>query len=333
MKTIACFLAVSLAGESPAPTQVAGETECVATDNRCQAKRFEQKASRAETPKMRALYLHAAHVAHLAVFDETGDVGALCAARRTFDKSLAIEGQPEGQRTAFEDARGKLESREKQRGARCGSARRSAKTQAPALAAKVEAAASAGDEEPPPLLTMVPAAGAPVEDSVSGSPSEAVTLAAAVALSEDTLLPVRSSAAASSASSTTPAVDPRRVGGSRVPGRPLLIAGSVTLAIGLSLGGVAAYTGRRALVAYQAGVDLHEDVQGPPDAATLARDAELEAEYRRMGPVAIGTAIGGGVAVVVGAVMAGVGGRRLARAGSQTAWAPVPGGLAFHVRF
>ena len=123
MKTIACLLAVSLAGESPAPTQVAGETECVATDNRCQAKRFEQKASRAETPKMRALYLHAAHVAHLAVFDETGDVGALCAARRTFDKSLAIEGQPEGQRTAFEDARGKLESREKQRGARCGSAR------------------------------------------------------------------------------------------------------------------------------------------------------------------------------------------------------------------
>jgi hypothetical protein len=169
MKTIACLLAASLAGESPAPTQVASETECVATDNRCQAKRFEQKASRAETPKMRALYLHAAHVAHLAVFDETGDVAALCAARRTFDKSLAIEGQPEGQRTAFEDARGKLESREKQRGARCGSARRSAKTQAPALAAKVEAAASAGDAEPPPLLAMGPAAGAPVEDNVTDS--------------------------------------------------------------------------------------------------------------------------------------------------------------------
>jgi len=45
------------------------------------------------------------------------------------------------------------------------------------------------------------------------------------------------------------------------------------------------------------------------------------------------TGIAGIVAVVVGAVMAGVGGRRLARAGSQTAWAPVPGGLAFHVRF
>ena len=330
MKMIACLLTVSLVGESPAPTPRADESECVITDNRCQAKRFEQKASRAETPKKRALYLHAAHVAHLAVFDETGDVGALCAARRTFDKSLAIEGQPEGQRTAFEDARGTLESREKQRGARCGSARRSAKTQAPALAVKVEAATSAGDEEPPPWLAMRPAAGTPVEDSVSGSPSEAVTSAPAVAPGDEALLPVRSSAAASS---TTPAVDPRRVGGSRVPGRPLLIAGSVTLAIGLSFGGVAAYTGRRALVAYQAGVDLHEDVQGPPNAATLARDAELEAEYRRMGPVAIGTAIGGGVAVVVGAVMAGVGGRRLARAGSQTAWAPVPGGLAFHVRF
>ncbi len=333
MKMIACLLTVSLVGESPAPTPRADEIECVITDNRCQAKRFEQKAGRATTPRKQAVYLHAAHLSHLAVFDETGDVGALCAARRAFDKSLAVEGQPEGQRASFETARVELEAREKQRGARCGSARRSAKTHAPALAAKVEAAASAGDKEPPPLLTMRPASSTPVEDSVSGSPSEAVTSAAAVAPSEDTLLPVRSSAAASSASSTTPAVDPRRVGGSRVPGRPLLIAGSVTLAIGLSLGGVAAYTGRRALVAYQAGVDLHKDVQGPPDAATLARDAELEAEYRRMGPVAIGTAIGGGVAVIVGAVMAGVGGRRLARAGSQTAWAPVPGGLAFHVRF
>ena len=265
---------------------------------------------------MRALYLHAAHVAHLALFDETGDMGALCAARRAFDKSLAVEGQPEGQRAAFESAREKLESREQKRGARCGSTRRSAKTSAPALAAKVEEAASTGDEEPPPLLATGPTAGAPVADSVSESPSEAITSTAAVAPSKDTLLPV-----------------PRRVGTSRAPGRPLLIAGSVTLAIGLSLGGIAAYTGRRALGAYQAGVELHEDVQGPPDAAMLAKDAVLEAEYRRMGPAAIGTAIGGGVAVIAGAVMAGVGGRRLARAGSQTAWAPIPGGLAFHVRF
>ena len=315
MNTIACLLAASLAGESPAPAG-GGETECVATDNHCQAKRFEQKAGRAETPKMRALYLHAAHVAHLAIFDETGDVGALCAARRAFDKSLAVEGQPEGQRAAFESARENLESREQKRGARCGSLRRSVKTSAQALAAKVEEAASRGDEEPPPLLATGPTAGAPVADSVSESPSEAITSTAAVAPSKDTLLPV-----------------PRRVGTSRAPGRPLLIAGSVTLAIGLSLSGVAAYTGRRALAAYQAGVELHEDVQGPPDAATRARDAELEAEYRRMGPAAIGTAIGGGVAVIAGAVMAGVGGRRLARAASQTAFMPAPGGLAFHVRF
>ena len=332
MKTIACLLAASLTGESPAPAE-GGETECIATDNRCQAKRFEQKAGRAETPKMRALYLHAAHFAHLAIFDETGDVGALCAARRAFDKSLAVEGQPEGQRAAFESAREKLESREQKRGARCGSTRRSVKTSAQALAGKVEEAASTGDKQPPPLLATGPTASAPVADSVSKSPSEAIPSTGAVAPRKDTLLPVRSNTAASPSSSTTPTADLRRVGTSRVPGRTLLIAGSVTLAIGLSLGGVAAYTGRRALGAYQAGVELHEDVQGPPDAATRARDAELEAEYRRMGPVAIGTAIGGGVAVVVGAVMAGVGGRRLAREGSQTAWAPVPGGLAFHVRF
>jgi hypothetical protein len=120
---------------------------------------------------------------------------------------------------------------------------------------------------------------------------------------------------------------------SRVPGRPLLIAGSVALALGVTLGAVALYSRHQALATYQEGLDLREQVPGAPDAETLARDADLETDYGRMGQVATGTAIGGGVALLAGAVMVAIGGRRLARRGSQTAWAPRSGGLAFHVRF
>ena len=306
MKTIACLLTVALVGESPAPLETTAAVECSATDKRCQATRFEQKAERAATPKMRAVYLHAAQLSHLDVFDDTGDVRALCAARRAFDRSLAVEALPAKQRASFEATRAALESREKQRSVRCGPTRRP-KTEAPALAT----GDPAKSREQPPLL-----ASRESPASVAADPNE------------DALLPVRARA---SSSAVRPVADPQRVA-EQVPGRPLLIAGGVTLSIGLTLGGVAIYTGRRALAAYQAGLDLRAEVQGAPDAAMLARDADLAAEYRRLGPAALATAIGSGVAVIAGVVMAGVGGRRRTRAG-RTAWTPVPGGLALHVRF
>ena len=87
----------------------------------------------------------------------------------------------------------------------------------------------------------------------------------------------------------------------------------------------------RARLAHDEGVRLHEGVEGPPDAATLARDEELKAEYQRMGAVALVSGIAGGVALVTGAILAGVGGRRLRRV--ESAIQPAPGGLAVHVRF
>ena len=206
----------------------------------------------------------------------------------------------------LEATRAALDSREKQRSVRCGPTRRP-KTETPALATGDTAKSS---EQPPLLASRESPA------SVAADPNE------------DALLPVRARA---SSSAVRPVADPQRVA-EQVPGRPLLIAGGVTLSIGLALGGVAIYTGRRALAAYQAGLDLRAEVQGAPDAAMLARDADLAAEYRRLGPAALATAIGSGVAVITGVVMASVGGRRRTRA-ARTAWTPVPGGLALHVRF
>ncbi|MBK8263514.1 MAG: hypothetical protein IPK80_19520 [Nannocystis sp.] len=90
----------------------------------------------------------------------------------------------------------------------------------------------------------------------------------------------------------------------------MLITGSVALALGVTLGAVALYSRHQALATYQAGLDLREQVPGAPDAETLARDADLETDYGRMGQVATGTAIGGGVALLAGAVMVAIGGQK-----------------------
>lgn len=139
-------------------------------------------------------------------------------------------------------------------------------------------------------------------------------------------------AASVAASLESPAETPRVASEAR-SGRPLAIAGGLTLAVGLGLAGVAGYSGGRALTAYREGVELHRDVQGPPDDAARARDAALESEYRTMGGVALGMAFAGATAVIVGAVLSGIGGRRLARQGSRTALLPAPGGLALSARF
>jgi hypothetical protein len=48
---------------------------------------------------------------------------------------------------------------------------------------------------------------------------------------------------------------------------------------------------------------------------------------------ALALALAGGATIVLAAVLAGIGGRRMARAASRTALVPVPGGLALHARF
>lgn len=321
MNVIACFLAALLALQGPTAA-TSGAPSCDVTDNRCKAERFQRQAAQASSPSQRALYFHAAYRSYMGLFKETGEVRDLCEARRTFEQSLAVEGLSETQRASFEEGRAELESRERKISARCGSsAKRRARAAAPVVAEK-------------PAPTASPRATA----SIDVKPAEAALLQ-----DERTdLLPVSAGRKASprlpAGAAARPADEPLSVSPANTPapprsGRPLVIAGGVTLGIGLSLAGVAGYAGGRALEAHRAGVELHEAVQGPPDDADRAKDAALEREYRTMGPVAIGTAVAGGVAVIVGAVLVGVGGRRLARVASSTAFVPVPGGLAFHARF
>lgn len=115
------------------------------------------------------------------------------------------------------------------------------------------------------------------------------------------------------------------------PGRRLLISGGVSLAAGLTLTGVAAYTGTQALGARREG---HESTELEGTTENLMRNEALEDEYRRLGPVAIATGIAGGAAVVAGIVMLCVGARRKARAAdSEPMLMPVRTGLLFTVRF
>lgn len=116
-------------------------------------------------------------------------------------------------------------------------------------------------------------------------------------------------------------------------GRSLALAGGVTLALGLGMLGVAGYTGGRMVEARRDAQALAATVDGYADDDQLARDAALRQEYRTMAPPTLVLVLAGGASFVVGAVLVGLGGRRMARAASRTALLPAPGGLAFHARF
>jgi hypothetical protein len=115
--------------------------------------------------------------------------------------------------------------------------------------------------------------------------------------------------------------------------RRLVIAGSVTLGLGLSLVGVAGYAGSQRIEARRASLELLAEAQGHATAEQTAQDLALRDRYRTMGHLALGTSLAGGAAVLVGTTLAVVGGRRLARIARRMALGPLPGGLVFHARF
>ena len=120
-------------------------SDCPLTDNQCKARLYERRAAAAPTPAQRALYLHSAHRSYLFLFEKTGDVRDLCEARRTFDASLAVDGQPKEQRAKFEAERDELAAREHQQHARCRSvAKRRVPKPDPPLMARQSTSASPG---------------------------------------------------------------------------------------------------------------------------------------------------------------------------------------------
>lgn len=307
MTMIASSLAVVLVLQAATPSS----DTCPLTDNRCKAEQFVQRAATAASPRHRALYLHAAHRSYLALFDETGEARDLCAARRTFDQSLAIQEQPESQRASFEAVREDLTTREQTSGARCG-----ATAKRPAKAGSPSVIAAPRSPDPPLLVAETAPAPRPVvaEPPIEPTPAD----------SADELIPV------------TPRPQVARMpvrAADAPPGHRLVIAGGVTLGVGLVLTGLAAYMGSRLIRTHRDALDLADRVEGFATDAQLADGDRLERDYRRIGPQTLALALAAGTTVMVAAVLLGVGGRRMARATSRAALLPVPGGLAFHARF
>ena len=123
-----------------------------------------------------------------------------------------------------------------------------------------------------------------------------------------------------------PATTPR-------PGRGLVIAGGVTLGVGVALTAAAASMGRRMLDTRQKLFALDDmiDDYATTDQATTGN--ALLREYDAMNRQTLALALASGATVIVAAVLVGVGGRRMARAASRTALIPAPGGLVFRAKF
>ncbi len=122
MSATACTLAAVLVFEAAAASPAT--EECPLTDNRCKAGQYERRAATAPTPAQRALYLYGAYRSYMLLFENTADRADLCAARRTLDASLAVAGQPPGQRATSRTKRAELVAREHQEGADCKSVAR-----------------------------------------------------------------------------------------------------------------------------------------------------------------------------------------------------------------
>ena len=70
------------------------------------------------------------------------------------------------------------------------------------------------------------------------------------------------------------------------------------------------------------------------DGVTIGGSASVMAHYAQGGYLVIAPVrLGSGATIVVAMILAGVGGRKMARAASHTAFIPAPGGLVFRLRF
>ena len=318
--TLAAFLVLN--GATP-PVATA---DCTPTDHGCKAKRSEQRAASAIKPDERATYLRSAHLSYVFLFEKTGDVLDLCAARRTFDESLAVKEQSADERARTRKHREDLVALERKAGASCKSTvkqRRVSRADAPlvvasAMTPSVDSPIHAAKltSEPPPPLASAAAPEPPPAPENSPSPSAKYPRPDATLMQ----IPIR----------RTP---PRPHTDGPRPGSGLVIAGSVTLGAGVVLTAVAGHMGRRMNETRQEYFTFVDSINGFGTPDQDAKAGGLLGDYKAMQTQALALAVAGGTTIVVAAVLAGVGGRRMARAASRTALVPVPGGLALFTRF
>ena len=314
---LSCLLIILLVLQAaPSPSADA----CPPGDDRCKAKLFLKRAKEATTPRDRAVFTFGAHRLYLALFDKTGKDQDLCAARRTFDRSLAVKGQPQSLRKSFESQRADLTKREGTRRPRCGRGR-------------IDRSESARIAKAPPKL-MTPEPPSPPSDpaSVPVTPPPVVSRVtpASTTTTTNDLTPVVVRTAATPRGLDGPPQERKR---QAPPGRRLVIAGGVSLGVGLALTGVAGFMGGRMLNNWRDSRQLHDEAGLFRTDAASERDIALAKQYDRLRVPTVTTAVIGASAVIVGAVLVGVGAKRLARLASRTAILPIPGGVAFRARF
>ena len=318
MTATACTLAALLTFETASAP--AAKDACERTDDRCKAALYERRSMTAANANHRAQYLHNAHNLYLRLFDKTGDARDLCAARRAIEASLAVEDQPATLRSESRGLRTQLLARAKQQGARCGgeAKRRVTSADAPLVARASTPASAAG---PTPAERDSASSTTPAHSPTRRLPLLADSdSASADQPTEVALMPVR----------------PRNVqtppAPSTSPGRGLLLAGGLTLGVGAALTAAAGVMGHRAVEARREANALHDtyDTYPPPDVAT--RGDALVHDFNVMKSQTVALALTGGATIVVAAVLATLGGRRMARAARRTALVPGPGGLVFRGR-
>jgi hypothetical protein len=117
------------------------------------------------------------------------------------------------------------------------------------------------------------------------------------------------------------------------PGRGLVIAGGVTLGVGVALTTAAGFMGRRMVDTRREIVALGNSVDGYATTDQNTQDDALRGDYRATQTRTLALALAGGATVLVAVILTSIGGRRMARAASRTALVPAPGGLVFHARF
>lgn len=335
-------LAVALVGAAQAPASGAGE--CPLMDNGCRARRYERDAAREDEPERRALLFYSAHVAYLDHYEKTGEAAELCAARRALGRSLAVKGQPEQQRAHFKKARSEVAAIAARDGVRCDrGAKRSTGSVVSIESAPPAAIAVDVDDAEAPSATASTAAvstsSTPPTPASRSDDDEPIAAPATVMEpsqehADDSLMPTTAIAHRPLLAIPSAVLDDERQSAGARPGRPLVIAGSVTLAAGIVLAGVATYAGVRVADLEDQGFALKRDWDTLDVSTREGMDADLTRRWSTMFPLTLGTAIAGGVGIVVGAAILGEGRHRQIRsAAAQTAVVPLPGGLALRGRF
>jgi|JI6StandDraft_1071083.scaffolds.fasta_scaffold02799_2 hypothetical protein len=317
--------ALAIATSSPADPST-----CAADDLQCSAPAFAAAARRATSDAQRVQYLYFAHRAYLALSDKPpkGRVASrhLCQAHRLLEQALALPETPLRRRIV--DSERETLARLTTKQVQCKAPRPGHKDR-PLVAAADSPAELRSDTatDEPSTIPAGMATEPQTDDDIAVAASRLADLDGRPTTTVHSephadLMPVP----ARRVNTERPASAPR-------PGRGLVLAGGVTLGVGVALTTAAGFMGRRMVDTRREIVALGNRVDGYATTDQNTRDDALRGDYRATQTRTLALALAGSATVLAAVILSSIGGRRMARAASRTALVPAPGGLVFHARF